>query len=777
MTRIFIFFSFLFYSFSITAQDVAIGGWKDHLSYKSAISVAEGNGKVYCATVSGIFTLSKADNSLDRLSKVTGLSDIEPSVLNFNKFNNKLIIAYKNSNIDIISDGAVVNIADLKRKNIAGNKSINNIWFENEFAYLACGFGIVVIDMNKLEVKDTYYIGPLGNAINVLDITTLNSKFYAATAAGIYTASMSNPNLANYVNWTKMPMAGTPFPNGIYNTIAAFNNKIYANYSKYMTNGTQDADSLYAYDPSTDSWSVPSVHSGFNETTYLLRNCNNELVMSQERHVITLSGTNLGGYFNDFYSKPVSAVLDNSGVYWIADMKYGLVRWSAPVGFANYYPNGPSTSKVFNMDLSDGNLWVAPGGMETFFTDGPYIYSGGEWKAPRGFTAPVSMDSVYDIVDVLVDPKDSKRAYAASYAKGVVEFYDGSPIKVYNEGNSTIQPLNVVGYHQRWVYGMALDENSNLWVANTGVDAPLSVRSAGTGTWTAIDFRNILSPGKRLGRILIDKNDQKWVIITKGGGLLVYKGGTTATAVSGVNARELSSAQGNGKLPSDDVYSFAEDKDGEIWIGTNKGIGVFYNPENMFSGSNFDAQQILLEQDGHVQILLETETVQAIAVDDANRKWIGTAKSGVFLMSADGITEIQHFNQDNSPLLSDNVKSIVIDHKTGEVYFGTDKGIISYRGTAIEGKDCFEDVYSFPNPVKPGYTGPIAIKGLVDNTTVKITDISGTLVYQTISQGGQAIWYGTNFKDERVSSGVYMVFCTTEDAGCQKIATKILLVN
>ncbi|MDF2438139.1 MAG: hypothetical protein K0Q95_2515 [Bacteroidota bacterium] len=775
MARIFIFFSILFYSFSITAQDVPIGGWKEHLSYKNAISVAEGNGKIYCATTSGIYSLNKADNSMDRYSKVNGLSDIQASVLNYNTNNNKLLIAYKNSNIDIVSNDAIVNISDLKRKTIGGNKSINNIYFVGDLAYLACGFGIVVIDMERMEVKDTYYIGPNGDLLNVTDITSYNSVIYASTAAGVYKASMNNPNLANYTNWTRMPMTGTPFPTGAYNTIAAFNGKIYANYSKYMTSGVKKQDSLYVYDVASATWSGISVFPGQDKTTYLMRVCNNELVLTQDS-IRLLSGAVFGGYFTDWLNNPKAAIMDNIGTFWIADMNYGLLKKAASSPVERLYPNGPASDKVLNMDLSDGNLWVAPGGQETFYTDGPYIYSGNEWKSPRGFSAPVSMDSIYDIVDVLVDPNNATKAYASSYAKGVIEFNDGIPTKVYNESNSTIRPLDVVGYHQKWVYGMAIDANGSLWVANTGVAEPLSVKDA-SGNWNSISFQGVLATSKRLGKILIDKNDQKWIQITKGGGLLVYKGGTTDNAVLGTNARELSPSVGNGHLPSEDVYAMAEDKEGEIWIGTNKGIGVFYNPENMFSGSNYDAQQILIEQDGHVQILLETETVQAIAVDDANRKWIGTAKSGVFLMSADGTEQLEHFDIDNSPLFSNNIKSIVIDHKTGEVYFGTDKGIVAYRGTAIQGEECFKDVYSFPNPVKPGYSGPIAIKGLMDETTVKITDISGSLVFETKSEGGQAIWYGNNFKGERVSSGVYMVFCTSEDANCQKIATKILLVN
>lgn len=766
MTRkLLLFFSSLLSLHVIIAQNVPIGGWKEHLSYKSGISVSEGNGKVYCATKSGIFSLNKSDNSLDRMSKVNGLSDVEASVLNFNAFNNKLLIAYKNSNIDIISDGTITNIADIKRKSIVGNKAINNILFINQFAYLACGFGIVVIDMERLEVKDTYYIGPGGAAINVTDLTTDGANIYASTSGGVYSAWL-NANLANFNNWSKMP----GLRNALYNTITYFNGKLYTNFSKYLTNGTIMQDTLFVQDLSIPGvWSLE--HPGIAETTYLIREKNNQLIIVQEGGVTATSNW-YGNYFSD-YARPKSATNDNSGNIWIADSKYGLVKYSPVTGYNSFYPNGPGGTNLYSMELSESNLWVAPGGKNTYFNDGLYYYSD-EWRNPR-------LDSVADYINVAIDPNNPRHVFVTTWGKGVVEFYNDSPVKVYNAtntGSNGLQYVGVAGYPVIWTYGMAFDSNNNLWITNSGVTSSLAVKSI-SGSWQSIDLGAVLGsypPVQHLDKIIIDKNDQKWFIISKfGEGLAVYKAGTTATGDSG-NTRKLTTAAGNGALPSLTVLEITEDKDGEIWVGTDKGIAVFYSPENVFTGQNFDSQQILIEQDGHVQILLETEAIQAIAIDDANRKWIGTAKSGAFLMSADGTKEIYHFSSDNSPLLSNNVKRISIDHKTGDVYFGTDKGIISYRGTSVEGQENFDNVYTFPNPVKPDYTGPIAIRGLIDNTIVKITDISGSLVYETKSEGGQAIWYGKNFNGEKVSTGVYMVFCATED-GVQKVATKILIIN
>ncbi len=775
MKKSILFFVILFLVQFLIAQDVGIGQWKDYLSYKNGVSVAEGGSMVYCATTSGLFKYNKDDNSLERLSKVNGLADVEATVLNFNKFSNKLLIAYKNSNIDIIDNGTIINLADIKRKSILGNKSINNIYFINQYAYLSCGFGIVVIDMNKVEVSDTYYIGPNGSAINVRDITSDGTYFYAATDLGIFRALQNNPNLANYSAWSLM----SGVPAGVYNTITEFNGKIYTNYSAFLTSGISQKDTMFVYD--NLSWNY---FGGNGYIVNTIKAYNNQLVVVFDNRIskydINLSLTNsFADYFFPYsgdYVNAKQAVLDNTGNLWIADSRYGLVSLKSGNLFDYRYPDGPSSANVVAMSVKDNDLAIAPGGGgDGYYTDGVYFYNGTDWKNTKGnHPSVVNLDTIFDIKNVLVDPNNSKRVYAATGAAGIIEFYEGVPIKKYNQYNSSLQTLqNIPGYIPIWTSGLAMDALNNLWVANSGIPSSISVKKT-DDTWQALNFSPILGNNPELGQILVDKTDQKWVVLTRGAGLMVYNG--AATVPNTTNTKKLSTAVGNGALPSTNVFCLAEDLDGEIWVGTDKGIAVFYSPSALFSGENFDAQQILIEQDGHVQILLETELIQSIAIDDANRKWIATVNSGVFLMSADGTKQIYHFDESNSPLFSNDVKSIAINHKTGEVFFGTTKGLVSYRGTATEGFEFFTDVYSFPNPVKHAYDGPIAIKGLVTNTTLKITDISGTLVYETVSEGGQAIWYGKNFNGERVNTGVYMVFCTNED-GTKKIVTKILFVN
>ena len=258
--------------------------------------------------------------------------------------------------------------------------------------------------------------------------------------------------------------------------------------------------------------------------------------------------------------------------------------------------------------------------------------------------------------------------------------------------------------------------------------------------------------------------------------MFVYNDNNTIENSADDQYKLLNANVGNGNLPSLQTYSIAEDLDGEIWIGTDKGIGVFYNPSSVISGGNFDAQQILIQEGDYGQYLLSEETVKCITIDGANRKWIGTEKSGIFLLSEEGTEEILHFTAENSPLFSNTIIDIAINPENGEVFIGTDKGLISYRSDATEGKSTQSETHVFPNPVRESYNGPIAINGLVTDANIKITDISGNLVFETTANGGQAIWNGKNKNGERASTGVYMVF-STDINGVEKTVSKILFIH
>lgn len=759
---------------------LAIGQWRDHLSYKKGISVTQSAEQVYCATESGMFTLKKSDNSIERLSKITGLSDVEVNTIRYNSYDNTLLIAYKNANIDLVTGNMIFNISDIKRAIITAKKTINNIHFRNDLAYLACGFGMVVLDMDKKEIKETYYIGVNGGYINVRDVTSDANFLYAATDSGVYYASLMAPNLADFKSWTKFGS----LPSGKYNTIASFAGKIYTNYSAPSTL-PWPADTIYEYDgtqwgqflgfmnPDTAFRPVRKIEESQNKL--IINYFNYFDVYDPSENILGSLDIVTAGYID-----PFQCIVDinDPDIYWFADYYNGLSKsWKLGWGSDSYAPNGPNNSEVYTMQMAGEELWVARGDrIETwaqlYKPAEAYHFSSENWSTVSGKTIP-ALDTMYDLVSVCVDPADKNHVFFGVLAAGLVETNNGVLTKHWNEQNSSLQSTAWGPGHWIGIYGMAYDEGGNLWVSNSTAPNPLSVLKT-DGTWQAFDF-SALAVDPVAGSILVDQSGQKWIILPRNVGVMVFDENDT-WGTGDDKMKKLSSAKGSGSLPSNEVICLAEDHDGEIWAGTDKGIAVFYCADQVLSANGCEAQPVYIEQDGHTQILLETEVINAIAIDGANRKWIGTQNSGAYLMSEDGTIQVKHFTVDNSPLLSNEVRSIAINPKTGEVFFGTGRGIISYRNDATEGLEDYTDVYVFPNPVKPGYRGPIAITGLIENADVKITDINGGLVYQTKALGGQAIWYGNNFKGERSHSGVYLVFCSNDD-GSKTFVTKILLVN
>ncbi len=761
-------FFLLIFVFSLSqAQNVAIGQWRVHLPYNQGLAVAEAGNKIYCAARNGgLFSYNKIDNSIEKLSKINGLSDVNVTNLRYNKNIDALLIAYDNSNMDIIKNNSILNISDIKRKNIPGNKRINAISFYGEFAYLSCGFGIVVLDMNRNEIKDTYIIGPFGNTLEIFDVTNDGTFIYAATANGVYKASANNQNLSNYAEW----QVETGLPTTKFRAIISFSNKTYA------ISETSGGNNLYVLDGG--SWSI--FDAAYPTTVKSIEVFYNKLLITDLNYMNVYGAGAPGGkdslllkYGQPWYY-PNDAILDKDGILWFA-VGYPLDGFYKCRDIDTYEPitlNGPLSNSSVAMTAQDDNLWVAPGGQNTlgaplYNADGVFNFDNTKWVNYNRSTID-EFKNITDILSITIDPNDSKHVFLSTWGTGLVDFKPGNTPIIYMDSTSSLQGVSPSNVR---VSGSAFDSKNNLWVSNSEVSSPLSVKMT-NGKWQNFSLGTNYK-GVKIGAILVDNNDQKWIITTTSG-IVVYNDNNTISDISDDKIKILNDKVGEGKLPDINVNCFVLDDDGAIWTGTDKGICVFFNPGNVFT--NPDAQQILIQQDGHFQNLLETEAVTAIAIDGGNRKWIGTKNSGVYLMSPDGTIEISHFDITNSPLLSNSIYSIAINNKSGEVYFGTGLGLMSYKGTATKGEETFESASVYPNPVREDYTGTIAIKGLVKNVNVKITDISGNILYETKALGGQAVWDGKNFDGKKAQTGVYIVFCTNED-GTQTFVTKILFIN
>lgn len=765
----------LFINFVCFSQNMPVGSWIDYLPYNSVFAVSIGNSHVYGATEFGLIEFTRSDNSVLRFSKVEGLSDIGISCLDYNEETQRFFVGYSNGKIDLISEDEIISNSDLFRKTISGSKALNSVFMKGKFAYVATGFGVVKFDMERIEFAETYILGENGENLKCNDVTIAEDSIYVATEKGLRKASLSDPQLVFYEAWsfdTNIPNANSEF-----DIITSLDSTIYIN---DPSNNFND-DSLFVK-TLNGSWTLVTELLGKENRSIEIYN--KELLISHEGNVSTYDSAwvEINKVFNYGEGKFVSSLdakLAEDGSIWIGDQYYGLVKNPKPFSFEIINPSSPNSNGVFDIDIVNNFVWVAPGGIKTngnnlFSNDGVFWRNSDLIWGSINKNSDTILQDVYDFVSIKVNPNNSDQIYGGSAGGGLAEFTKSGIVEVYNSSNSLLKPsVN----NETWVgvSGLDFDSQGNLWVANSNTPNAIAVYS-NENEWYSYNFSSLLTD-ELTGDIIVSSSGFKWVVIPGQKGILVFDEGQTLDDTLDDQYKILNSGSGTGGLPSSSVLSIAEDLDGEIWVGTSEGIGVFYSPGSVFSEDvNFDAQQIIVDADGYFQYLLGTESVTAIAIDGANRKWFGTDGSGVFLMSADGTEELYHFTTDNSPLISNSIRTICINSSTGEVLFGTDLGMMAFKGAATGLENTTSTTYAYPNPVPENYSGLIAVKGLATNSNVRITDIAGNLVFSTVAEGTQVVWNGNDMNGNRVSVGVYLVFGVDSEGKDSQVA-KILFTK
>jgi hypothetical protein len=748
---------------SFTMAQTPIGEWTDHLIYNSALCVAAGSKEVFASTGSSVIVYNKQYAELRKLSKVNGLSGTGISTIAWSEENNTLIIAYTSTNIDLVKGNTIYNIPDIERKYIPGNKSVNRIKTSGRYAYLACSFGIVVIDIIKNEIFDTWKPGNDSEAAEVKDIAFGNSKVYAATNIGVFSADISNSGLAYFGNWSLL--TSLPSPGGNYNLALFSGNKLYVNRTdKYFT-----GDTIYAVQGNT---SVFSYVTGIFNSSF--DNYDNGFTISSGR---SASIYNIDGTLNSTISTygwgnpAIAQTIKEGSTLWIADINAGLVLESKVNDFSALTLPGPVSNNAISISSKDGKTIICGGGIDAAWNNlwRPLQISMHEDNTWTN----ISSATISDAMRTLIDPSDNTHFFVSTWGGGLLEYKNNLLVKQYNDSNSPLQTI-IPGKPYVRICGLAMDKDRNLWMTQTEVTGSIKVLKPDGVTWI-VNPLTIDADG--IGDIIITRTGQKWIILPRGYGLAVYDDNGTLSNFNDDSYIKMSVTDSDNEMISY-VYSIAEDLEGNIWVGTDKGPLIYYNPEKVFEG-NLKAYRIKVPRNdgtGLADYMLGTETITSIAVDGANRKWLGTMSSGAYLLSADGMKQLKNLNEENSPLFSNVIASVSVDNKTGDVWLATSKGVISYRGDAVSGKESFTNVYSFPNPVRHDFTGNVTITGLVRDTEIRITDVSGNLVFKTISDGGMASWDLTTYNGKRVATGVYIVFCSSSD-GSQSCVTKILVIN
>ncbi len=748
-----------------TYAQIPTNTWRDHLPYHNAHKVVVAGNKIYCATESALFYLNKTDNSLNKLSRINGLSDLGVGSIAFDEKSKTLIIGYDNGNIDLINNDIIYNLPDLKNKNLLTDKGIRNINIYTDYAYLSCGFGVVVINIAKREVSDTWLIGDKGSYLGVNFIGIVGDSIYALTDNGILISNANSAFHNYYGSWI------------LDTTLQNYNGKFYSgtilNGELFVINNSANLYKLtndYKWQKLFDAWNVNSLSSSADK---LYLNTNNLVsILNSSGSLIETIDIKNATY----------TTTDANGNIYTASSTDGLVFYDN-AKYTAHYPNGPISNRTFRIANNGTQIVAVFGG----YNEGTGVNS---WAGIEFYSLNDDMQlwknytsTEYDTLKYGSDASIvgatgyEGNYYIGTWGTGIIEVKNDKVIKrIYEETTNNVFTTNKTTYCG--VSGMDFDKNGNLWVVQRNLEAPFFVKTP-DGKWYNYRYDNILS--KTLtGPILVSANNDIWAIPIYGGLIGVINAGSNPATKSDDNWLEFAFYDEEGNIISTEVKCIAEDKEGAIWIGSNNGIGVYDNPSEILQNKNENkkprSRVPVQEVDGYLHKLLEGEVVKSIVVDGANRKWIGTAGGGLFLLSPDGTEQILNLNKSNSLLFSNNIYSMAMNPRNGELFIGTDAGLQSYMTSASEANKTFTNVYAFPNPVQPGYSGLITVRGLMFDTSVKITDISGNLVYEGISNGGDFVWNGKDMAGNDIMSGLYVVMCANND-GSEYEATKILIVK
>ncbi len=721
------------FTLKISAQNIPLSTWRTHLTYYNAQAMVKAKERIYVASENGFFYLDLTDNSLNTFSKEDGLSDINITSLAYDGSTETMVIGYGNGNIDLVKKNEIINIRSLFNSIAFADKEIRAITlFENQ-AFLATPFGVIVVDLLSPRIKETYLnIGENGSQNGVYDVAIVQDSIFLATEQGLWAASLGNSvNRLDFANW-RAAVKG----NGVRH-LAVLAEQLFF---------TVQQDGLFKYLGGASQ--VASFGRG--QTYRGLAESENQLILLAEQTLyITNEKLNAEVRTGEKIKKPIEAFFDAQNTLWVADTSLGLVKFEGN-NAETLFPSGPFEPAVFRLKNFGSQIVAVAGGVNEQLglplnkAGSFYVFEQGKWSSYASVENAVGALQIPTTTDISsVAATFDNKVYLGSFGNGLLEWeIQGNTFKLIKAPPLTNRPNFGIT-----IGGLATDQNGSLWISNYAVaTGSASIHSLNqSGQWLSFQFGSFASRFPR--EILIDDFEQKWVRLSGAGasGILVFENES--------NFRFLGEGVGNGDLPSSTINCFAKDRNGSIWVGTDRGVAEFFDPFSILNNKASDA--VFPRFEGLP--LLRDENVTSIAVDGGNRKWIGT-KNGVWLFSAEGSQLIHHFTEKNSPLLADIIVDIAIQPISGEVFFGTNKGIVSYRSDATIAPLQHENVKIFPNPVRPNFQGVVSISGLVEDAIVKIADISGKMIWETRAKGGTATWDTFDYNGKKAKTGVYLVF-------------------
>ncbi|WP_264525586.1 T9SS type A sorting domain-containing protein [Flavobacterium sp. N502536] len=732
--------------------------WQGYFSFNEVKDLSQSSTTVFAASENALFSKNVALNTVKTTTTVDGLSGQTISSLYHSEGFKKTVIGYENGLMIVVNDtdGSILKVIDIINKQLPANlKRINHLMEHNGMVYVSCDFGIVQFNLTTLQFGDTYFIGDNGAEVKVRQTAYFNGFFYAATSNGIKRANSTNGNLIDFNQWSLVTAGDWASVEPLDTELIAINSVGYIH--RYNSNSFVGFFQLPR--PSTDLRAAnhnlivttPNVVYVYNNQMVLLRQIANTQVLD---NTITFScATTVGDvlYVGTKESGVFSSSLSGASV------------------FVNDTPNGPLRNSIFALQVTANSMWTVYGDYSGVYNPYPKdSYGISKFSLDKWLNIPYEkVLGAKSLIRVVVDPANEKKVYIGSFDAGLLKVENDIPSYLYGTANSSLQA--VPNTQDVWVNGMVFDKVGNLWMNNSLVDKGIKVLKP-NGDWQVFSTESVIIdiPSCPFGRMSIDKNGTKWMA-TFNSGLIGFneKGNVLKKITQGVDV---------GNLPIVDVRVATPDNNNQLWIGTTKGLRVLANVSSFQTENQLTTKPIIILEEGLAQELLYEQFITDIVVDGANNKWIATADSGVFMVSPNGQETKYHFTINNSPLPSNIINDIDINSVTGEVFIATDKGLVSFKGMATGANEDLNNVYVYPNPVRPTYAGTVKVAGLINKANIKITDIEGNLVYETTSEGGTIEWDTTAFGRYKVASGVYMIFISAQDGSETKVK-KVMIVR
>ncbi|PRP67516.1 type IX secretion system anionic LPS delivery protein PorZ [Nonlabens agnitus] len=736
--------------------------WTGLFSFTRIIDIEQTDERIYAASENAVFVYDILSRTFTKITTVNGLSGDPISQIYYRESDDQLVIGYEDGLLQIVQDDVVLDIVAIRDKQVINpdRKRINEFKANDQLLYIATDFGIAIYDLDRLEFNDTYFIGDNGAQLRIKSIEIFDGFLYAASSGdGIRRADISDPFLIDFTNWSQTNM-------GSYDEVVALDSQIYA---------IDTAGALFRF----AATSFVSTGYRFPSRSVDATVTNNQLTVTGSNFLQIIDvNENLLNDVRDINGDAYvfTAGDSNGDTIYIGTTTNGLVRLDrADFSTAEFIvADGPSRNRAFSLTTAPNTLWVGYGDYNLFFNPFPLEQFGVSRLVEEEWTN-FTFDEVLNInsiSSITIHPEIQDEVYINSMHNGVLEFVDGMAETLYGVNNSSLTSILPPATDFVRIPDSRFDREGNLWVLASLVDETLNRRSP-TGQWTAIDVSQFVPTISETG-------GATKMTITNAGNIIF---GTIDFGVIAFDPAEnkfgdLREDIQEGNLVSNYVSEVTLDLNEQLWIGSNRGLRVLFNANSILSENPPDARPIIIEdQNGIPRELLKDEAILDIEVDGNNRKWVATASSGAFLFSPSGQETIFQFTKDNSPLPSNGVNDIAIDNTTGRVYFATDNGIVAFQGdrTSQPAED-LENVFAFPNPVKPGFDGNVTIDGLTDRARIKITDIEGNLVFEVVSQGGSVQWDTTSFNGNRVASGVYMLLISTDD-NVETTVSKIMIIR